>query len=138
MSDYNVGLFKFLRLYSQVAVITVLALSCLVFYGWVFHIDSLTTVFPGLVTMKANTAVGLAFAAISLWLLLPGESPRLRVHFARLLALVVVLIGAITLCEYVFALDFGIDQLLVNDPDGSLGTSSPGRLAPMTASAFIT
>jgi diguanylate cyclase (GGDEF)-like protein/PAS domain S-box-containing protein len=125
-------------MYCRASVIVVLAMACLVFYGWAFHISSLMSVFPGLVTMKANTAVGLAFAAISLWLLLPGESPHLRGHFARLLALVVILIGVITLCEYIFVLDFGIDQLLVKDPNGSLGTSSPGRLAPMTASAFVT
>jgi diguanylate cyclase (GGDEF)-like protein/PAS domain S-box-containing protein len=138
MSDFDVRLFKSLRMYCQVSAIAVMALACLVLYGWTFHIDSLMTVFPGLVTMKANTAVSLAFGATSLWLLLPGETRNLRVHFARFLALLVVLVGAITLCEYVFALDFGIDQLLVRDPRGSLGTSSPGRMAPMTATAFIT
>jgi PAS domain-containing protein len=136
--DHNARVFKILRIYCQVSVIAVLALAGLVLYGWAFHINALMTVFPGLVTMKANTAVGLAFAAISVWLLLPGESRHLRGHIARLLALAVVLIGAITLCEYVFALDFGIDRLLVKDPNGSLGTSAPGRLAPMTGTAFIT
>jgi diguanylate cyclase (GGDEF)-like protein/PAS domain S-box-containing protein len=138
MPDLDVQLFKSLRIYCQASAIIVFSLACLVLYGWAFHIGSLMTVFPGLVTMKANTALGLGFAAISLWLLLPGESRRLRGHLARFLALIVVLIGAMTLCEYVFHLDFGIDQLLVKDLNGSLGTSSPGRLAPMTATAFIT
>ena len=40
---------------------------------------SLKTVFPGLVTMKVNTALGLIFSAASLWLLLPGVS-RVSVH----------------------------------------------------------
>ena len=138
MSDLDAGLFKSLRMYCQASAIAVFAMACLVLFGWALHIGFLMTVFPGLVTMKANTAVGLAFAAISLWLLLPGPSRNLRGHLARLLALLVILIGALTLCEYVFAVDFGIDQLLVKDLKGSLGTSSPGRLAPMTASAFLT
>jgi two-component system cell cycle sensor histidine kinase/response regulator CckA len=138
MSDLNVRLFKSLRMYCQASAITVLAVACLVLYGWASHIDSLMTVFPGRVTMKANTAVSLAFGAISLWLLLPGESRNLRGHLARLLALLVVLIGALTLCAYVFVLNFAIDQMLVKDLNGSLGTSSPGRMAPMTATAFIT
>jgi diguanylate cyclase (GGDEF)-like protein/PAS domain S-box-containing protein len=138
MSELDVHLFKSLRMYCRASAIAVLALACLVLYGWAFHIGRLMTVFPGLGTMKANTAVALALAAISLWLLLPGESRSLRGHLARLLALLVVLIGAATLCEYLFVLDLGIDQLLVKDPSGSLGTSSPGRMAPMTASAFIT
>jgi hypothetical protein len=40
--------------------------------------------------MKANTAMGLAFGAISLWLLLTGESRNLWGHLARLLALLIV------------------------------------------------
>jgi diguanylate cyclase (GGDEF)-like protein/PAS domain S-box-containing protein len=138
MSDVNARLFKSLRLYCQASAIAVVAIGCLVLIGWEFHVDYLMTVLPGLVSMKANTAVGLGLSAISLWLLLPGESRSLRGHAARLLALIVVLIGSITLCEYVLGQNYGIDQLLVKDLNGSAGTSSPGRLAPMTATAFIT
>jgi diguanylate cyclase (GGDEF)-like protein/PAS domain S-box-containing protein len=138
MSEPNVRIFKALRIYCQTAAIAVFAAACLVLYGWKFHIVSLTTVFPGLVSMKANTAVGLAAAAVSLWLLLPGDSRNFRARIARMLAFLVFLIGTATLCEYAFRLNLGIDQLLVRDINGSAGTSSPGRLAPMTATAFIT
>src|SRR5277367_260687 len=138
MSDSDARLLNFQRAYCRGSAIAVFAVACLVLYGWAFHIGPLMSVFPGLVTMKANTAVGLALSAVSLWLLLPGESSNFRGHTARLLAFLVVLIGAATLCEYAFGLNLGIDQLLVHDIDGSAGTSSPGRLAPMTATAFIT
>jgi diguanylate cyclase (GGDEF)-like protein/PAS domain S-box-containing protein len=137
MSDSNDSLFRSVKIYCKSSAIVVFAISCIVLYGWAFQIEILKTIVPGLVTMKANTAVGLAFSAISLWLLLPGESRGVRGRVARFLALLVTLIGAGTLFEYVFGSDLRIDQLLFNDPKGSLGTSSPGRLAPMTATAFI-
>ena len=98
MSDANVRLFKSLRMYCQGSAIAVMVLAGLVLIGWAFHIGFLMTVFPGLVTMKANTAVGLALAGISLWLLLPGESRQLRGRLGRLMAVFVLLIGAATLC----------------------------------------
>jgi PAS domain S-box-containing protein len=137
MSDSDTSLFKHLRLYCQVSAVTAMAVGLLVMVGWAFHIGALLSVFPGHVTMKVNTALGLAFAGISLWLLLPGESHTRRGQIARFLALVVVAIGAATLLEYFSGLNLGIDQLIFGDPLGSSGTSSPGRLAPTTATAFI-
>jgi diguanylate cyclase (GGDEF)-like protein/PAS domain S-box-containing protein len=129
--------FKHLRTYCEACAIVTMGIACLVLYGWAFHVETLMSVLPGLVTMKVNTAMGLAFSGASLWLLLPEDSGTRRKSIARFLALLVVLIGSATLTEYFFGLNLGIDQLLFNDPKGSLGTSSPGRLAPTTATAFI-
>ncbi len=131
-------LFRDLRVYCQLTVFAVVALSCLVLYGWMLHIDFLMSVAFGLVTMKANTAVGLALSAISLWLQLPAEPSARRRYIARFVALLVVLIGVATLSEYLSGVNLHIDEILFRDPDGSHGTSAPGRLAPTTATAFIT
>ena len=137
LTDPSARRFEILRKCCLAAAIIVVAISCVVLAGWALQITVLMTVFPGLVTMKANTAVGLGLAAISLWLQIPIESRRLGRQLARILAAVVVLIGAATLCEYTFGINLRIDELLFLDPKGSLGTSSPGRLAPTTATAFI-
>lgn len=129
--------FELLRIYCQASAIAVVGIGLLVLYGWAFHVERLKSFLPGLVTMKANTAAGLALSGISLWLILPGASSRPRGHIARFLAFLVALIGAATLSQYLFGVDLRIDQLLFNDPRGSLGTSSPGRPAPMTAMAFV-
>ena len=137
MSDPNAHRFKLLRIYCEASSVATVGMGCLVLYGWAFHIEMLKTVLPGLVTMKANTALGIAFSGASLWLLLPADSGTKRKTVARFLALLIVMIGTATLAEYVFGTNLGIDQLLFNDPEGSLGTSSPGRLAPTTATAFM-
>jgi PAS domain S-box-containing protein len=138
MSDHDTRPFKLLRMYCDATAIAAAGLGCLVLFGWAFHIEHLKSVLPGLVTMKANAALSLAFSGTSLWLLLPGESHTRRGHIARFLAVAVVMIGAATLIEYLFGLNLRIDQLLFNAPEKSVGTSSPGRMAAMAATAFMT
>ncbi len=137
MSEPNARLFKSLRLYCQVTAIAVMALGCVVLYGWAFGIEQFKTVFPGLVSMKVNTAAGMLLSGVSLWLLLPGASRTLRGHIARFLGFLVALLGAGTLTEYLFGLNLGIDQLLLKDPGAYHGTSAPGLMAPTSAAAFL-
>jgi PAS domain S-box-containing protein len=137
MSDSETRRFKLLRIYCKASAIAAIGMACVVLYGWAFRVELLKSVFPGLVTMKVNTALGLGFSGISVWLQLPGKSRSRTSYSARFLALLVVLIGVATLAEYSFGANLGIDQLLFSDPEGSSGTSSPGRLAPTTATAFI-
>jgi PAS domain S-box-containing protein len=137
MSDHDTRLFKRLHMYCDASAIAAAGMGCLVLFGWAFHIEHLKSVVPGLVTMKANTALGLAFSGTSLWLLLPGESHTRRRLIAHFLALLVTVIGAATLCEYLFGLNLRIDQLLFNEPTGTVATYSPGRMAPTTTTAFL-
>ena len=137
MSDANVRLLKLLRMYCNASSIAAVAVGCMVLCGWAFDLAILKTVLPGFVTMKANAALGVALGGMSLWLLLPeGASPTRR-YVAHFFALLTSLVGAATLAEYTFSVDLGIDQLLFRDPHPSLGTASPGRLAPTTATAFV-
>ena len=42
---------------SRAAAVAVVLLGCLALVGWIFDIRILKSVFPGFVTMKANTAL---------------------------------------------------------------------------------
>jgi diguanylate cyclase (GGDEF)-like protein/PAS domain S-box-containing protein len=138
MSEPDARLFNSLRLYCQVTAIAVMGLGCVVLYGWAFGIEPLKSVFPGLVTMKVNTAVSILLSGASLLLLLPGASRTLRGHIARFLALVVALIGAATLTEYLFRLNLGIGQFFLRDPKASYGPFAPEHMSPMTAAVSLT
>ena len=129
--------FKRLKMFCRASAILAVAMGCLVLLGWTFDIAGLLSIFPGLVTMKVNTALGLIFCGASLILLLPGKPTTTTRRIAHFLAWLVVFIGAATLMEYFFALDLRIDQLLFADLKGSLGTSSPGRPSPMTVIALL-
>lgn len=119
---------------AKVAAAFVTSIGCLVLIGWILDIDILKSVLPGLVTMKANTALGFVLSGTSLFLLIePSSKQRLS---GRLCSLFVIAIGLATLVEYVLGWNLGIDQLLVTDDPQPINTLSPGRMSPLAAICF--
>jgi signal transduction histidine kinase len=78
--------------------------------------------------MKANTALALGMLAASLLLQLRGDA-----RAGRLLAVVGLSIGALTVFEYAAGIDLGIDQLLARDATNEESFLHPGRMAPNAA-----
>jgi hypothetical protein len=105
-----------------------------VLLGWIFDIQVLKSVVPGLVSMKANTALGFVFSGVALWLLREDDGPRASRVAAGGLGAVISVVAALTLAEYVFGIGLGIDHLF-RDAGGH--SSYPGRPSPHTATAFL-
>lgn len=108
-----------------------------VIIGWIFDINVLKTILPTFIPMKVNAAV--AFTMISISLLLQQQSTvnRLQKYSAKLLAVVVFLIGLLTLIQYLFSFDFHIDQLILNQASDVMSYHPSGRMAPITAFVFV-
>ena len=127
---------------SAASAAAVLA-GVVVLAGWALDIPALKSILPAWVTMKPNTA--LAFILIGIALLLPELPaawlvPRLSIHLFRLVRgcrWLVGLIGLLTLAEYLFNWNPGLDQWLFPEPAGAVATSNPGRMAPETALCFL-
>ena len=67
-------------------------------------------------------------------LLAPWLGPRLSIHlyrFAMRCGWLAGLIGLLTLAEYSFDWNSGLDQWLFTEPAGTVATSNPGRMAVM-------
>src|SRR5580658_4270406 len=94
VSDSGTRRFKLLRIYCEGSAIAAIGMACVVLYGWALRVEILKSVLPGLVTMKVNTALGLGFSGISVWLQLPGKSTRRTRYIAHFFAVLVVVIGA--------------------------------------------
>src|SRR4030095_16234395 len=110
--NLNSRLLSFSRRASRAAGGLVFAVGFLVLVGWLFNIPALKSIFPGFATMKANTALAFMLAGSSLWLASTrGENQRIDL-LAKACATVTMLIGLLTLSEYLFSRDLGIDQLL--------------------------
>ena len=137
-SKPNIRLFKLLRVYCVASAATGVVIGCLVLCGWAFLAEFLKSVLPGLVAMRANTALCLAFSGASLWMLLPEETRFLRRQIARFVALLVTLLGAASLSESLFDVNLRIDRLLFTGPTGTAAASLADRMAPTTATAFVT
>lgn len=101
--------------------------------GWVFGVDRLRDPLLTGIEIKANTAIIVMLAGISLVLL---SLPQRFTIIVRTLGCAVFAIAFLTLLQHLTGLNFGIDTLLFNDPPGGIGNSLPGRMG-MPASTSL-
>ena len=110
-------------------------LAVLTLVGWFFDLPMLRSLLPGTIQMKANTAVCLLLMAAALALRTAAASGA-RKWISRSLGMIVMAIGLISLAEYLFNWNTGIDQALFADDPGDIFTHSPGLMAPRSAVGF--
>jgi hypothetical protein len=121
------------RQVSRIIAILVATLGGVVLCGWAFRMPTLTYIRPTFVAMKANTALSFLCLGAGLWLAQDDKWQRSR----RILGLAVVVIAGLTLAEYGFHINFGIDQFLFRDTRIPLLSAYPGRMAIATAICFV-
>ncbi|AFZ59082.1 PAS domain-containing protein [Anabaena cylindrica FACHB-243] len=127
------------NLSNQLALTTAF-IGLVVLIGWVFNLEFLKTLEPRLITMKVNTALGFIFSGISLWLWHQNNQQKQSSHvqlLSQVFAGLVVLVGLLTLIQYGFNINLGIDQLLIKEDINAVDTYHPGRMAPNTALCFF-
>ncbi|MBF0428481.1 MAG: hypothetical protein HQL94_06115 [Magnetococcales bacterium] len=116
-------------------VVILASIVCLVgvsvMVGWHLHLESWIRIHPKLVPMVYNTALSLFFSGMALLALHRNNS-----GWAALLATIPFVFGVVNMAQYVFDVDFGIDQLLMAYTMQS-GQLAPGRMASSTAFCFI-
>jgi PAS domain S-box-containing protein len=121
---------------SKILSVVALVFPALTTVGWIFGIPWLTQGHPSLPVMHANTATGLALGAIAV-LLTPENPPtHRRASIVLLLSSAILLLGLLTLAEYAFEWDVGIDRIFGH---GVLVDSDPfpGRPSPQTSLNFV-
>jgi hypothetical protein len=92
---------------------------------------------PGQPAVKANTALAFALAGLSLLLRCRQRSTRrLWPALAAAAAVLVASLGLLSLLEYLTGFDLGVDQLLVQDAEGIVRGSPPGRMSAISAFNF--
>ncbi len=98
---------------------------------WNLSNSPIEKIFPGFSLMRPNTAIGLFILSLACWLL-----ARRRILALGLTSLVLVL-SALTVFQYIFPIELGIDELFFKSRlDGNL-LLPPGRLAPATGLCFL-
>lgn len=108
---------------------TMAAVSLLVLYGWATGSFLLTTFMAGTASMKANSAIGfllLTIGVLGVW----WHKPRLTIGCG----LAAMVLGTVTILEYVLGWGAWLDELLFNDPWTPV---NPGRMAVGTAVSFV-
>ena len=122
---------------SEFLSIFITFVGLLILIGWTFNIPILLHPGSGFSTIKSNTGLAFLLIGISLWFI---QTKRIEFHnqrIAQILAFIVLIIGFLTLIEYIFNLNIGIDQILFKEAVGALNTSAPNRMALTTVINFI-
>ena len=127
-SDTRVRLF--LRRFTSLASLTAASIGLIVLFGWFLNIPILKSFLPGLPAMRFNTALSLLLLGSSLWLLKDEQIGLTRKRLGQGLAGIVLVLNLLTLGEYLFGWNSGIDEFFVQDLD-SPPDLFPGRIAPL-------
>ena len=127
-SDTRVRLF--LRRFTSLASLTAASIGLIVLFGWFLNIPILKSFLPGLPAMRFNTALSLLLLGSSLWLLKDEQIGLTTKRLGQGLAGIVLVLNLLTLGEYLFGWNSGIDEFFVQDLN-SPPDLFPGRIAPM-------
>ena len=118
-----------LKRFSNLSGILIFLVGLVVLIGWSYNIAILKSPGPGFSSIKSNVGLAFIFIGISLWM---QQTRRINTKYriaAQLLAAVAALIGLLTLTEYLFNINIGLDQMLFKESPGAINTSSPNRMA---------
>ena len=83
--------------------------------------------------MRANTAFCFLLSGIALLLLQRANTSVV----VKTLGTVIAVLGALNLLQYLFNVDFGIDNMLFQHGTAGVGSIAPGRMAANTAVNFM-
>ncbi len=106
--------------------------------GWITGLDALKSVVPGLITMKANTALTFIVLGTGLFLLRRrGAPPSTAISVGYALAGLALVVAAAVFSQYIHGHNLGVDEFLFEEPPGAVGTVYPGRMALNTSVCFL-
>ncbi len=129
----DTGFINNYRRYALWISLLSVVVAVLVMIGWWAGWEPILYILPGASTMKFNTALGFFFLGIALWssCYLSGSRQNMLI---LVLAILNMLIGGISLVEYIWSPEIGIDTFFASDP---YSTAFPGRMSPGTALNFF-
>jgi len=122
-----------LRAFARIAGAVVVLVGFLVLMGWALNVPVLKGIYPGLGTMKINTALCFLLAGISLSLLCTSHPIVGKQAIITACAGTVALLGLLMLLDYLFQWNLGLDQLLLRQPIEAFSSSAHLRTAPTTS-----
>jgi serine phosphatase RsbU (regulator of sigma subunit) len=122
---------------AQLAGAFVLLVGVLVLAGWMLERTPLGRLHPRWIGMPANTALGLVVGAVALRLAGKEQPEPWRRRLALACAGLTVLLGLLTLGEYLLDRNLGLSQLLGGEPPAVGETGAPEQLRPIISLVLL-
>ena len=124
-----------LHVIAAVAGICAAGAGIITMLGWALDRPRLTDWINSGISAFPNAAICAILCGIALLALGAEKSPIARA-LARVFALVVTIIGTLTLSEHVFGVNLDIDTLIVNFSWGHRASTAPMRMGPPASTSF--
>jgi len=130
---------RYLSAFAVAASLLSAGVGCSALWGWWFHVEVLKNWWPGQPSLRFNAALCYVLLGVALWLLRKNEERDRRPQMlGKIAAVIVALVGLITLTENLAGVDLGIDQLLHSvRPGEELGSVRPGLIPAIAALNFL-
>jgi hypothetical protein len=130
----RLGTIRRYRIFAQGASVVSVAVGTLVLLAWVFRLASFKNVLSEQAPMYPGTASCFTALGAALWLSQkkpshPGTAESWRKIAAQICALFAVLVGSVSIGEYLTGMNGGNDLLILQVP-------FPGRMAPLAGLEF--
>lgn len=122
------------RLITWILSLVIIFIGVIGTLGWIFDIQMFKSIYPHWKTMEVNTAISIIMLGVGLYLMRDRQPDKFNQYAAFICATIVLLISGLTLYEYLFNADLGIDQWVYVDTQSN---HLPGRMAFSTALNFI-
>ncbi|HEX5887531.1 MAG TPA: ATP-binding protein [Pyrinomonadaceae bacterium] len=137
LSQYSPQQLVRYRAISVGCALLTLSIGVVGLLGWILDNEILKRIHPALVTVKANTAVCLILTSAALLLLRDPLTTNWKRRTGQLFAILVALVGFLTLIQHLTGWNIGIDQLLFTETEAAAGPSFPGRMGVAASLNFI-
>ena len=128
---------------TRLVAAVVCGITLIVMLSWKFGLHGMTSLLPGLPSMKFNTAFGLCLLGIGMMCITiygrSSQTIRRLNHAATACALLAILISLLTVIEMNTKATLGIDEFFCNDDISrrNIEAKTPGRMSPSTAAAIL-
>ena len=123
------------KLNIQITSIICIIVSLAVLLGWIFDNTFLKSIIPGYSTMKFNTALCFFLLGLIIFSATKKQKAYSATHW--IFSLILFIIGTTTLLQDILKLDFGIDELFINDNLRRINNVPfPGRMSLSTSFSF--
>ncbi len=119
------------------AGILVMLIGVLGLLGWIFDIEMFKQFLHHGIAIKANTAIALLLAGLSLCLFILDQKHSWSRRVGQVCAALVLIVGVLSLSEHLVGWNLEIDQIFFHEPPGPPGSLSPGRPGPPASLCFI-
>lgn len=106
--------------------------------GWVFYYWLPKGLLPFIVVLNPNSSICFILLSVALWIRCEKPKETSYYYLAEICSAFVFLFSTLTLFEYFFDIDLGIDKGLFSGPLSSIVSYAPaGRMSPFSATNFV-